>query len=53
MAGGAKLSGEKNCPVGIFLKSVNPSPPDVAGARTVGVNGVIGVTPLEAVAPKN
>ena len=53
MVGGARLSGEKNCPVGMFRKSANPSPPEVAGARTVGVSGVIGVTPLEAVVPKN
>ena len=51
MVGGARLNGEKTCPVG--LKSVKPNPPEVAGAKRVGVIGVIGVTPLEAVVPKN
>ena len=51
MAGGARLNGEKTCPVD--LKSVKPNPADVAGANRVGVIGVIGVTPLEAVVPKN
>ena len=51
ITGGAKLSGEKNCPAWIFLKSVNPKPAeDAAGASSVGV---IGVTPLEPVVPKN
>lgn len=54
MAGGARLNGENTCPAGTFLKSVNPSPPaEDAGAIKVGVIGVIGVTPLEAVVPKN
>lgn len=53
MAGGAKLNGENTCPAGTFLKSVNPSPAEEAGAINVGVIGVMGVTPLEAVVPKN
>lgn len=54
MAGGARLNGENTCPaVWTFLKSVNPSPAEDAGAIRVGVIGVIGVTPLDAVVPKN
>ena len=54
MVGGARLSGEKNWLAGMCRKSVvNPSPQEVAGARTVGVSGVIGVIPLEGVVPKN
>ena len=50
--GGARLNGENTCPW-TPRKSVKPRPEELAGASSVGVMGVIGVTPVVAAVPKN